>query len=358
MKILWVSHRDVFHPASGGAERTAFELAVQFDGMGDDVHVLSGAWNGALAHEVVNGVNFHRFYGRVLPHLVLPIVERLSLRPDLIIDDLAHVVPWGSPQFTNTPGVAFFRHLHARTLGGQVGPVLARVLARVERSYSRIYAKWPFVTESTSSVTDLVALGVDARRIKTLPPGVDVTRYHPGKRSQQPLLVYFGGLKAYKRPDLALRLLWSLRNRGIDASLVVIGSGPLSTSMRNLAAELGIAKWVFFHGRLSDKELPEIVRRGWVNLHFSVAEGWCLSAMEAAASGLPTVAFKIPGLVDSVVDGRTGFLVTGGDFSALVDRTVLAIEGCEELGANARSWAEEHSWAIAAKRWHQWLEAL
>ena len=56
-------------------------------------------------------------------------------------------------------------------------------------------------------------------------------------------------------------------------------------------------------------ELSELIRESWINLHFSVTEGWGYSILESSTSGTPTVAFKVPGVVDIVKDNFNGFLV-------------------------------------------------
>lgn len=76
----------------------------------------------------------------------------------------------------------------------------------------------------------------------------------------------------------------------------------------------------------------------------SYREGFGLSLIEAAATGLPCVASRIYGVIDAVVDGVSGLLVNVKDVKALV----IAFETLAEqpllrkqMGANARTRAEK-----------------
>ena len=71
-----------------------------------------------------------------------------------------------------------------------------------------------------------------------------------------------------------------------------------------------------------------------MNLTASSAEGWCLTVMEAAACGTPSVAMAVGGLPESIVDGETGLLADTPE--ELVEKTRLLVEDAElreRLGA-------------------------
>jgi glycosyltransferase involved in cell wall biosynthesis len=81
------------------------------------------------------------------------------------------------------------------------------------------------------------------------------------------------------------------------------------------------------------------------------AEEFGIAPLEAMAAGLPVVAWREGGLVESVVDGRTGYLVA--DVAGLRQRVrqLMSEPGLRrELGATARRRAEEFGWARAVAR--------
>jgi glycosyltransferase involved in cell wall biosynthesis len=56
----------------------------------------------------------------------------------------------------------------------------------------------------------------------------------------------------------------------------------------------------------------------------SYREGLPMTILEAAACGVPTVASRIYGITDAVLDGETGLLFKAGDVAALT-QTLLAL---------------------------------
>jgi glycosyltransferase involved in cell wall biosynthesis len=83
----------------------------------------------------------------------------------------------------------------------------------------------------------------------------------------------------------------------------------------------------------------------------SSKEGWGLTVVEANACGAPCVAANVPGLRDSVLDGKTGLLYPYGNIDALVERIrrVLLEPGLRSsLSEQALRWADSFDWENAA----------
>ena len=358
MKVLWLNHRDIEHPRHGGAERTVLEIGRRLVAQGHEVQWVTAQWPGAPAESIVDGIVVRRFPGNPGAHLVVPWVVRGDPRPDVVVEDLAHVLPWGTPWVSRVPGTAFFHHLHARTLPGQVRGPAVPVLSAIERLYPRLYRTWPFVTESETALQDLEGLGVNPERCTRILPGVDLTRFVPGPKSEHPTVVYFGGFRRYKRADHVIRMLALLRGRGIPVTADLIGAGPTLGAVAGLARELGLEESVRFHGRTSDARLIELVRRSWLNVHCAVAEGWGFTVLEAAAAGVPTVAYRVPGVSEALANDRSGFLVPDGDPRALAEAAARVISDPHVWTRRSRELAERFSWDVAAEAWRAHLESV
>lgn len=358
MKILWLSHRDFQSPRAGGAERSIQEITTRLAARGHEVHLVTGGSANSSREEEVRSVHIHRAPTPLGPHMRATSFYGNSCRPDVVINDLAHVVPWLTPLFSKVPGTAFFHHFHGRTLRGQVSPPIALALGWLETQYRYIYRNWTFVTETIGSVRDLEALGIPQSRCVRIAPGLDTKRFSRGSPASSPVIVYFGGMRRYKRPLDVLRACELLKSRGLEFKLYMLGEGPVTIEARRLSSLLGLDRMVVFTGRLTDDELVSLVRQSHVNVHCSVTEGWCLSALEAAACGVPTVAYRVPGLIESVVDGQSGLLVEDGDFMQLARGIETVLRNPMPWRERSRAYAERFSWDSCASKWEEHLKAI
>ncbi len=81
-------------------------------------------------------------------------------------------------------------------------------------------------------------------------------------------------------------------------------------------------------------------------------EGWCIVAIEAAASSKATLGTKINGLYDSINDNVTGILTEPGNVNALskeMKRLLADQKLCLKLGKNGYKWAQNYTWEKVAK---------
>jgi N-acetyl-alpha-D-glucosaminyl L-malate synthase BshA len=191
-----------------------------------------------------------------------------------------------------------------------------------------------FLLERTRSVFGL------ARSVEVIPDFVDPRRFAPAPR-RGPVIVHVTNFRAVKRSADAVRALHHLVLRGVDAELVLVGSGPEEAPVRELAVELGVGARV----RLAGEE-PDVARhlRGAAALlSTSEFEGFGMAVLEAMACGLPVVAADSGG-VREVVSGDSAILAGVGDVGALAAglARVLSDEALAgRMGEAGRRRAEE-----------------
>ena len=95
----------------------------------------------------------------------------------------------------------------------------------------------------------------------------------------------------------------------------------------------------------------ELFQGEWVHVTASVAEGWSLTVMEAAACGTPSVALATGGLRESIVDGETGLLARDeDDLLPLTKRMLEDAPLRKRLGDGALARAGEFSWERTSAR--------
>ena len=78
-------------------------------------------------------------------------------------------------------------------------------------------------------------------------------------------------------------------------------------------------------------------------------EGFGMVAIEAAASGTPTIAFPVGGVGDAVADGVSGVLVPEGDYAAFADAVVTLCRGGPPGPSDCRRHAEKFSWDVHSR---------
>jgi glycosyltransferase involved in cell wall biosynthesis len=134
----------------------------------------------------------------------------------------------------------------------------------------------------------------------------------------------------------------------------IVGAGPSAEGLAKEAADRGLGDIVTLHGFVTEAEKAALVAGADLHLSASRGEGWGLCVAEAAALGVPTVAYDVDGLRDAVRDGVTGWLVHGDEPLDGVVRRALQ-ELCDparraEIADACHRWAGEFSWERTAER--------
>ena len=129
---------------------------------------------------------------------------------------------------------------------------------------------------------------------------------------------WFGRMTAVKRTDDLLTMLAGVRERGVDALLLLVGDGDDRERLEQRAHDLGLARSCLFLGYQEDVA-PWYAICDAVVLT-SASEGTPVTIIEALAAGRPVVATKVGGVPDVVDEGETGFLVRPHDTHALAER--------------------------------------
>ena len=195
------------------------------------------------------------------------------------------------------------------------------------------------------------ALGHPATR---LPPGVDRAVWDAEPRPRDPgapaRLLHVGSLNAVKDQPVLLRALARLREAGVDATLDVVGEDTLDGRVQALAADLGLARAVRFHGFLPQDRLRSLVIGADLLLVSSRHEGDPVAMLEAAAAGVPTVGTAVGHVSDWAPEAAVAVPV--GDHAALARETaaLLADEPRRRRlaeAARARALAEDADWSAA-----------
>jgi glycosyltransferase involved in cell wall biosynthesis len=123
-----------------------------------------------------------------------------------------------------------------------------------------------------------------------------------------------------------------------DAAFVIAGEGDLMPGLRELAAQLGIERDVFFIGRCEN--VGQLLFASDIGVLSSKAEGFANAILEYLAAGLPVVATDVGGVREAIVEGETGYVVSSGDdekMAAGIVRLLNDPERARAMGQLGRS---------------------
>lgn len=133
------------------------------------------------------------------------------------------------------------------------------------------------------------------RDAKVIYPPVEIERFTPKKTPSRSGFVYFGRLVPMKRVDIAVKACSDL---GLD--LKVIGRGTELQRLKDMAGQS-----VEFISDASDQEVAEAVQAAEAFI-FPAEEDFGIVAVEAMAAGTPVIAYGAGGVLESVVQDKTG----------------------------------------------------
>jgi len=211
------------------------------------------------------------------------------------------------------------------------------------------YRKTPVVTVSPSSLNELKKLGFKDRQVyiayNSIPARIGPNYFE----SPDPLLIYIGRVKAYKRIEIALETLKVLSKEFPSIKMIIGGAGDYIDKLKVFTKKLDIENHVEFLGFISEKKKWEIMQKGWVFLMPSMKEGWGITIIEAASCGTPSVGFDVLGVRDSIRNGFTGFLADDEDDYLLKVKFLLNTpKARRNMAKNCEIWADMFSWTTSA----------
>ncbi len=237
-------------------------------------------------------------------------------RPDLI-----HVQWVGSAAAWRPVAEVFAVPLIASVRGSQVTVYLHR-----GEEYRQHLARCLAAADSLHCVSRSLAercqeLGVHPARIFVNYNGIDLVRFSPGEpraAKEGFRLVTVGALVARKNLSHALLALKSVAGRCGDVQLQIVGDGEERIYLRHAAERLGLGQRVQFPGNLEESQIAAVLCQADVYLSTSMAEGLANAVVEAAACGLPVVAYQCEGMGEIVEEAVNGFLRPFGDVEGVV----------------------------------------
>lgn len=156
-----------------------------------------------------------------------------------------------------------------------------------------------------------------------------------------------------------------------DVLLLIVGDAPTQAlhaqaqtpaSIQAAADAAGVGRNIRFLGKVNDEELETIYSAADVHV-FPVRdipgdpEGFGMVAVEAAAHGLPTVAYATGGVVDAIAEGRSGRLVRPGDEAGMAEAVCAVLAKGDAWQSGCTDFARGFAWEAFGRTLRQAIHA-
>ena len=330
----------VVRPASGGMKEHVLALARGLIRRGHEVELAAPPTS-----EITESARAAGFAVREIPLVgpLNPVQDPRAVRA------LSRIIHDGGFDIVHAHGfkAGFIGRLAVRTAGDGRRPFIVtahnHVLTRtetpaaarwryrtVERSLERYVTRYIAVSDSIArELTD--AYNLPAEKVVVVRNGVDVTpflvaqdcaaaRASLGVAADVPVV----GLAARFSVQKGLRDLVAatpeLVRRIPGVRVVIGGSGPLESELRSQAVALGVADAIVWPGHVLD--MPRFLSALDVFVSPATTEAFGIALIEAAAAGVPTIATRVGGVPEVILDGETGLLVAPHDPTGLAQAIV------------------------------------
>ncbi len=356
MNILVLSWRGVKHPNAGGAEVSTFEHARGWVKMGHRVTLFTSYFPNAKKEEISDGVEIKR-YGRQMFGVQLEAFVWYLFKNhekfDLVIDEF-HGIPFFTPFYVRVKKMGFIHEVAKEVWMLNPWPKPYNIFPAVigtlfEPLIFKFYKKVPFMTVSDSTKKDLIAWGIPKSEITVVHNGVTIPKnLKEFDKEKELTLIFLGALSKDKGIEDALAAFACVYTKNKNSKLWVVGKSDKEylKKLKLLAEKLEINDRVTFYDFVTEEKKFELLSRAHLLINTSTREGWGLVVIEAAWMGTPTVGYNVPGLRDSIVDGKTGILCNPDPNSCAKDILFLMKDNkkYQAFQVNSRKWAEGFSW--------------
>ncbi|OGU01873.1 MAG: hypothetical protein A2085_03025 [Gemmatimonadetes bacterium GWC2_71_10] len=334
-----VVHCGKFYPPqyNGGLEAVMVGLNAELVRRGISVTAVVSAWRSPGGVDEVAGVRVVRAaaWGVLFSQPVAPSLPSLLRREPGDLVHLHHPNPlgdWAASRDRGRPLVITHHSeiVRQRFLWPAVGPVVRAALqrARLVAIGSEQLLRTSQELRGFESKARVIPFGIDTARFALTPFVATRARELRARWQDRPVVLGVGRLVGYKGYDVLLQA-----SRGLDALVVIVGTGPEERRLRALA---GGRSNVVFAGHVPDEELPAYYHACDVFClpSLSIAEAFGMVLLEAMACGKPLVTTALPTGVSAVNrDGQTGLVVQPGDAGALAE-ALAALLADQPLGAS------------------------
>jgi glycosyltransferase involved in cell wall biosynthesis len=357
--ILFASH---MYQLIGGAERALYDEVVYLQKEGLNVHVIVGAedsFSEALKEAGIPYTHIDLAWWARAPHDDLPynyshpnptqssmlkIIDLINdIRPRLCVTNTI-VFPWMAyaAAFTNTPHAWQIHEMgHIHRLKYDIGE---------EQTFATINTLSNIVFYNSMTTAEYYTPYISKNKFGgiiypigpiTKPKSIAKSPF----KSESFKLVTVGQIKPQKRQLDTVKIVHSLRERGIQAEAAIIGILEEEPYVQEIKSYINIHKLADSIHLLGYKDNPSAyVQLADVAVLCAEKEAFGRVTVEAMLLGKPVVGAASGGTVEIIDDKKTGFLFEPGNVTAAVDILESLYNDpalCKQIGDTAKKQANK-----------------
>ena len=159
-------------------------------------------------------------------------------------------------------------------------------------------------------------------------------------------LIFLGRLTPDKGWNFTLKSLADLSPDILNKiAIIIAGDGALKDEIEASLKQL--TPNVYLLGRSAPKTVPMLLTNSDIFITNSEKETRGLTVIEAAAAGIPAIAPRAGGVIDTIKDGETGFLYQPQNQADFLDKLNLLISNVnlrQSMGIKAKELAQQWTW--------------
>lgn len=291
--------------------------------------------------------------------------SRFRPPPDLWLTD-GHNGPIGVPE----PTVVHLQEAswsHEATVSS-LDPWFVHKYEKASQAAARTATR--VITPSESSRQQVLeAYGLDPQRVHSVPLGVDLALFRPGRIGAEeivetaggdpaaPYVLFVSSLSRRKNLGALKEAVNRLAVRGLPHQLVIVASpSPDRRDWKDMVAQASsdlpdAPGRVVVLGSLSDVELATVTAGACVACLPSLMEGFGLTALEAMACGVPIVVSDRGSLPEVVGDAGVITEPTAAGLEVALYDLVTSPKRMDELGRAGLARSLDFSWKATAAGW-------
>jgi len=366
MRVLIVSN--FFYPHTGGIEKNAFELARQLAAGGRSVQVVCCAGAGEkCGRQNIGQIGVRRAWtpfkyesAAISPLIFFDILfERFDAALIHEPNPVTSVLAWAACKIKRKPYFVTY-HSDIYKKGGLAAPLKWAYVNLLQKPLILGGAKKIFATTPTYAYEVSEVLPAFKGKIAISPNGVDLQEFCQGIKDGalagrlgldgKKVVLFVGRLIPYKGVEVLLEAFGDVLKNVPDATLVIVGQGPLRARLEEKCRARGIEKSVVFAGRAPEGKLADYYRLADVFVLPSIykTEAFGIVLLEAMACGVPCIGTDVSG-TRHVLE-NAGIVVRAADAKALADaigKVLLDRQLAKRLGQDGLARARGFEWKAA-----------